>query len=437
MSTARRAALDALTDILAGGAYANLRLKQLPALDARDVAFVSALVYTALDNLTYLDYIIAHYARGRLNGTVRNILRLGVCQLMFMDTPVSAACNESVKLTKEVGKGALSGYVNGVMRAISRGMQQDALPPLPEEPAARLSIRYSFPQYMAEEYISRYGYEFAEEMLAYKQPPGITVRAQWPYTSDELAAELDKRGVDFTRGKLCGDAFCIRDGALVTQDALFTSGRLTIQSESAMLACRALAPKPDMRILDACAAPGGKTAYIYSLMRGRGGLTAWELHGHRMQLTQNTLERLNVRGVECAVRDASIPAPELNGSFDAVLVDAPCSGLGVTGKPDARYKKSDEAIEGLAQLQRAILAVCSEYVKPGGRLVYSTCTISARENEDVATAFLAAHGDFVPVKDALPQCLAPRVPQGQAGIQLFPHLDDTEGFFIAAFDRNA
>lgn len=430
MTTPRRAALAALLDITERGAYANLRLKEaLSGLPAQDARWVSAAVYTTLDHLLYIDYVLGHFAKSRLQPAVRGVLRLGAAQLLYMNVPDSAACNESVELCKQIGKGKLAGYVNAVLRALCRG--RDALPPLPGDPVERLSIGYSRPQWLVAEYVGRYGAEFTEALFS-AQAPGMTLRAQRPYTRDALAGALRARGVAFQTGRLDSNALRLAKGLDVAKEPLFLEGKATVQSESAMLVCRlALGSfQPGMRILDACAAPGGKTAYLSHLMEGEGRIDAWELHPHRAALLKKTLERLQVENAAVSLQDAAQPKPGLAGAYDVVLIDAPCSGLGVFGKPDARYAKTDEIVKGLAALQGKLLNACAPYVRPGGALVYATCTISHRENEGQIQAFLAEHGEFAPGNmSALPACLRERARGGT--LQLFPHMDDTEGFFMA------
>ena len=434
--TLRRTALETLMEITDRGAYANLALKSaLAGLEERDAKWVSAAVYTTLDHLLYIDHIIAAYAKGRLKPDIRGILRLGVCQALYMDVPDSAACNESVKLAKEVGKGALSGFVNGVMRSICRN--KEALPPLPSEPLRRLSIRYSYPEYIVREYLSMYGEGFTEAMLGAEEGRGMTIRAQHPYTSEQLQSELDKRHIQYTRGELCGDAFRLEKGMDISREPLFAEGKITVQSESAMLVCRALEAEGGMKVLDTCAAPGGKSAYIASITHNRADIDAWELHPHRAELMERTFERLGVKG-RVRVKDASLHHPEYDGMYDRVLIDAPCSGLGVPGKPDARYAKNDEIIENIAAVQSRILDACAGYVKVGGTLLYATCTISVRENQHRINAFLEEHPEFEPgsLEGILPRTMWRRVESG-CMIQLFPHLDGTEGFFIAKLVRRA
>jgi len=363
---------------------------------------------------------------------IRGILRLGAAQVLFMDVPQSAACNESVKLVKEIGKGALSGYVNGVMRSLCRDTDKPV--PMPKDARQRLSILYSYPRYLVDLYCNAYGEEFTEAMLS-SNVRELTIRAQAPYSAAELETELKTRGIAFERGSIVADAFKLQQGFDMASDPLFAAGKITVQSESAMLVCRAVGAQKGMRVLDACAAPGGKTAYLSMLMENGGHIDAWELHPHRRELLQKTLARLKVKNASAETRDASVFASEYRDVFDAVLLDAPCSGLGVQGKPDARYAKSPAVIEELSAIQGQLLDTVAGYVKPGGTLLYSTCTISPLENENCAMAFLKRNGDFTAAEltPYLPEALHARAKGGM--LQLFPHLDGTEGFFIAKFQR--
>ncbi len=430
----RRRALEALTDVTDKGAYANLRLKAaLEGLPERDARWASALVYTALDKLRSIDAVIEKHAKGKLNPTIRGILRLGVCQLLFMDVPDNAACDESVKLAREVGKGALSGYVNAVMRSVCRDKEVPLSATLGT--AERLSLTHSFPLFLVKEYISLYGEAFTEEMLSFRGG-GMTLRAQYPYEEEDLERELQARNAPFTRGAVVPSAFRLKKGFDVTKDALFLEGKTAVQSEGAMLACLALDLKEGQTALDACAAPGGKTAYMSALLRGTGHILSWELHPHRAALTEKTFERLHVKNASVAVRDASVLEETLFQKANAVLVDAPCSGLGLWGKPDAKLKKDEEAVAGLAELQHRILDTCARYVRPGGVLVYSTCTVSHAENEAQSERFLKEHPEFFPSSLApyVPMALRERAKGGM--LQIFPHLDGAEGFFTARFLRH-
>ena len=437
--TAERNALEILMKITREGAFANLALKDgFSDGSTTNVGRSTALIYTALENLNYCDFIIDSYAKGRVHSVIRGVLRLALTELFFMDSPDHAVCSKYVELTAEIGKGKLKGFVNGVLRSVARDRIAGKLPPLPEEPAARLEIVSGYPAFMIREYIAQYGESFTEDMLTHRA--GATaLRPVYPHTAAEIAEHFAQKCVDLVPGLLDGYAVkAVSLGGDVTKDELFMSGAVTVQSESAMLACICLAPPPGGRVLDACAAPGGKTALLYDLMQRRGEIAAWDVHPHRVELILSTLSRLGIHeGVAVRTEDASVPHPELENSFDAVLLDVPCSGLGGGSKPDARYRRTQESIEELSAVQRRILESCSRCLKPGGALVYSTCTLSKREDEDVVCGFLKEHPEFS--LDSLSAFLPEKLRQRGAGgmMRLFPNIDDTEGFFIARLIRKA
>ena len=419
----RRQALDALCDITDRGAYANLRVKQLTSsLPEREAKLAAALVYHTLDHLLTIDYYLSHFVKGAQKPVIRGILRLGVCELLFLSTPAHAALNESVALTKEVGKSGLSGFVNAVLRNIDRN--RASLPPFPSDPVERLSIQYSYPVWIVREWVSRFGETQAEALLSHPVS-AIEVRAQYPFTRDALQKALP---VESRVNLLDENSLSLEGGFDLASHPLFQEGKFTVMGESAMLACRALGDMKGKRVLDACAAPGGKSAYLASLMENDIQLTCCELHPHRKELLDRTLARLHV-AAETRIMDATLFDPALEAAFDGVLIDAPCSGLGLLGdKPDIRYSKSDADVAALVEIQQGILETCARYVKPGGVLVYATCTISARENEAQVAAFLRAHAEFTP--EAIP---IPLPNDGQ--MQLLPHIHNTDGFFIARMRR--
>ena len=419
----RRQALDALCDITDRGAYANLRVKQLTSsMPEREANLAAALVYHTLDHLLTIDYYLAHFVKGSQKPVIRGILRLGVCELLFLSTPAHAAINESVALTKEVGKSGLSGFVNAVLRNIDRS--RSSLPPFPQESVARLSIQYSYPEWIVREWVSRFG-ESATELLISRPVSALEVRAQDPFTRDELQKALP---VSSTVNQLDENSLSLASGFDLASHPLFQEGKFTVMGESAMLACRALGDMSGKRVLDACSAPGGKSAYLASLMKNDIHLTCFELHAHRKELLDKTLARLHV-SAQTSEKDAAVYDPAFEQAFDGVLIDAPCSGLGLLGdKPDIRYSKSDADITALVEIQKNILEACARYVKSNGVLVYATCTISRRENEEQITAFLLAHSEF-----ALESIPIPLENEGQ--IQLLPHVHHADGFYIARMRR--
>lgn len=409
MLSVRRCALTTLVRIFEDGAYANLALKEAAdSVAPSDVSYLYALVNETIARSSYLDYVLSHYCK-RQKRTVRNLLRMAGTELLYMNTPPHAVINESVSLCREVGKAQNAGFVNAVLRRLDR--ERDALPPLPDDPNARLSVYYGVPAFLVQEWLEDFGETETEALLA-RKPVGTEVRAQYPFTTESL---LDALPVQAERGAL--DPNCVRltESFDLVHSALYASGRLAVQNEGAMLICRALGDVKGKRILDACAAPGGKTAYLASLSENTAELAAWELHPHRKALLDATLARLHVKA-ETACIDASIHADSFDGAFDAVLLDVPCSGFGLLAdKPDVRLNKAEQTVAALTEIQDRILNACAPYVKRGGVLVYATCTISRRENGERVRAFLNTHPTF----------------RLRSERQLLPTRDGTNGFYFA------
>jgi len=332
-----------------------------------------------------------------------------------------AAADQSVKLIKEMGKPALSGFVNGVMRSVIREKAKHTLP-TGKDPRS-LSVRYSTPLWIVERFCARYGEEIAEGILSYN-PQGLSIRLR-------EGAELS--GIP---GRFCAEVVRVTDDSLgdVAAHPLFEAGLITVQSEASALVAKIADPQKGEKVLDTCAAPGGKTAAMGNRM-GEGELVAWDIHPHRVELIEKTCERMGVK-VKAEAHDAAEFLPEYENKFDLVLIDAPCSGLGVSGKPDLRLNKKESDIDELSALQKRILACCARYVRPGGRLVYSTCTISYAENEQVVEDFLKENPDFIPddITPYLPDDFdKARAAKGR--VQLLPPVDGIEGFFIARMVR--
>ena len=411
MNSPRRDALQVFMDVVEDGAYANLRLKEVRRSPSEQ-AYVRSLVYTALEHLRWADYMLAFYVKPQKK-VVRSILRLGVAELFFMDTPDHAAVNGAVALAKECGKGAMSGLVNGVLRRMLR--EKDCLPPLPDEPVSRLSILHGCPEWVVEEWLGRFGEAETISLLSY-DPPALEIRAQHPYTSEALAQALT---VPYARGQVDENCFRLRESLLLSSLPLFSEGKITVQGEGAMAICRCMGDMRGKKVLDACAAPGGKSAYLWSLTGGNVDLTCWELHPHRVELMERTFARLHVQA-KCEVRDASCLPEGVAPAFDGVLLDVPCSGLGLLKeKPDVALHRAENDVDALCRTQAALLDSCARLVKPGGVLCYSTCTISLRENEQQVEAFLKARSEYT-LEDQR---------------QLLPQRDGTGGFYMARMKR--
>ena len=411
MNSPRRDALQVLMDVAEDGAYANLRLQEVRR-EAQELAYVRSLVYTALEHMRWADYMLSFYVKPQKR-VVRNILRLAVAELFFMDTPDHAAVNGAVQLCKECGKGALAGLVNGVLRRMLR--EKDDLPPLPQDPADRLSIQHNCPEWVLREWLERFG-EAETLRLLTAELPAMEIRAQWPYTNEELAAALP---VPYVRGQVDDNCFRLSESIPLPALPLFREGKIAIQGEGAMAICRFLGDMRGKRVLDACAAPGGKSAYLWSLTQGDIDLTCYELHPHRVELMGRTFARLHVKA-RCEEKDASQVSEVTAPCFDAVLLDVPCSGLGlVREKPDVALHRAEQDIDALCRTQAALLHGCARLVLPGGTLCYSTCTISLRENERQMEAFLATHPGFILEEQR----------------QLLPQRDGTGGFYMARMKR--
>jgi 16S rRNA (cytosine967-C5)-methyltransferase len=420
--TARRAAYDALTAITRDGAYTSLALKEhLPAsLSVEDRHFATRLVRTTLENLLRIDYALAAFMRGgRVHGSVRNILRLGACQLMYMDTAEYAAVGESVALAKSV-KPQMTGFVNAVLRALASGKDTIRYPQ--GENVKALSIETSYPEWICDKYIRDFGFEFAQALLSNRDAGGTAVRLNTlKADSAALEAEMDKLGLEYIKGSV-SDAYTVQGLADIENLNIYRDGWIAVQSQSAMRAVLAAVPQPGEKLLDACAAPGGKSAYAAALAGNRLHITAWDVHPHRVEMTSRNYVRLGVSNAEVTLHDASVYAPEYAETFDCVIVDAPCSAMGLmTGSPDIRYSRKLEDIAALAEKQYAILSTCARYVKPGGRLAYFTCSINREENEAVTGRFLKDNAAFAYIEKPL---------------TLYPHESGSDGFYIAVMKRN-
>lgn len=437
---ARRLALEVIRAVTENDAYASLVLDEklnkcgLPLVDRR---LASRLVYDTLEHLMTLDWALnSLMAKPDTDIKLRNVLRLGACQILLEDRiPESAACNTSVALCKELGMEGLAGVCNGILRNLVRQKDEIVYPNFDEEPVKALSIRYSVPEWLVERLMADWG-EDAERLMGYHQPnAAITVRPNMLRMSDEAFEE-------FLRGKVwehdkgtVPHSWHIRNMAEIAHDAGFVGGKFSIQSESSMMVCMAAAPKNGMQILDACAAPGGKSCLMAEMMQGTGRVQAWELHPHRADLIRAQVERLGLENVRPMARDALKSRPELENTMDIVLLDAPCSGLGVMSeKPDVKYRVTQESVNELVALQRQLLDAVCPYVKKGGTLVYSTCSVLKDENVRQAEQFLSRHPEFelLPLPETIPEKYRQ---YEETGLQLLPQRDGVEGFYLCRMRR--
>ena len=441
-SQARRVALEVFEDVVRRDAYAALALDSRMSgvnLSQLDKRFCASIVYRTLENLIRIDYALSFFLKDAegVEPKVRDILRISACQLLFHDrVPDNAVVDEAVKLTRALGMEGLTGLTNAVLRSLARGKDEIKWP-APEEGARYLSVMYSVPLWLAERFLAAYGPECAREICAYRSEAHFTtIRPNLTRFTDEQFETLLKKKVWETEKGPVRHSYRVRMAAEIARDADYLSGNFSIQGEGSMLAAQAVCARPGMQILDCCAAPGGKTAYLAECMEGAGRVYAWDVHEHRVTLIRAMARRLRLENVRPVMRDATILKEELCATMDAVLLDAPCSGLGVMdNKPDIKYRATAESVAELTDIQKKLLDCCCQYVKRGGTLVYSTCSILPEENEKQVARFLAEHADFeiAPLPDEIDQRFRSRYTAN--GLQLLPHRDGVEGFFIARMHR--
>ena len=433
---AREAAMLTLNTCQRQGGWSDGVLKkQLAAaqLDSRDAALATQLCFGVLQNQMLLDFYLSKFSNiplKRMESKVLQILRLGAYQMLFLDKiPQSAAVNSAVTMAKAHCKNArASGMVNGILRSLARSVDQ--MPTIPAHDRAEyLSTLYSHPKWLVEAYIQAVGEEEAARLMAANnsQPPTAVMVNTVRTTAEELTALLTEERVSVQPHPWLDDCLLLSRTGDLEQLEAFRQGLFYVQDAASRLSILAANPKPGMKVLDCCAAPGGKSFAMAIAMGNEGTITSCDLHPHKKRLIQAGADRLGLDIITPVTADGKVFRPEWEGAFELVLVDAPCSGLGVIRKkPDIRYKDPEPLAE-LPSIQMEILENASRYVRPGGTLVYSTCTVLRRENEAVAQAFLARHGDFKAETFTLPGEIGD-VPSGM--ITLWPHRHGTDGFFI-------
>lgn len=434
-ATAREVALNCLLAGERRGAWSDGYLRgaiRKAGLDRRDAALCTRLAFGVLQNRMLLDWHTARLSTislDKLEAPVLNSLRLGLYQLLFLDrVPVHAAINESVALAKDHSRNPRSAaLVNGILRNFDR---QRAHLPQPEE----LFIRYSHPEWLVKEFSHTLSAEELEALLEAdnSQPPTQIQVNTGKATAEALGEELTGAGIAAAPHPWLPGCLELEGTGDLEELPAFREGRFYVQDAAARLAVLASGAEPGMRVLDVCAAPGGKSFAAAIQMGGRGSILACDLHPHKKKLIEDGARRLGLECITAVTMDGRSFDPELENRFDLVITDVPCSGLGIIRKkPDIRYK-DPEPLKGLPTVQRAILDNASRYVRPGGILLYATCTLLSRENEDVVNWFLEKEKSFTLEPFALP---GPVGCAGEGMLTLWPHRHGTDGFFIAKLRR--
>lgn len=432
---ARELILGILLEVTKDGNYSHLVLRSVlekyQYLDKQERAFITRVSEGTLQYMIELDYIINQFSKVKVNKmkpVIRNILRMSVYQLKYMDSvPASAACNEAVKLARKKGFSSLSGFVNGVLRNISRGLLDIEYPNEEKQPAEALSIRFSMPQWIVEQWIKDYGIERTRKILsAFLQEAPITVRTNLlKMTPEELEVRLKAEEVKTEKLVLkeypqLDYAFMISGYDYLNALTSFQEGLFYVQDVSSMLVAELAAPEKDDYIIDVCAAPGGKSIHLAEKLKGSGYIEARDLTEYKVGLIHENIMRHQLINIEAVQMDAAVLDEASVEKADIVIADLPCSGLGVMRKKsDIKYNITPEKEKELAALQRTMLNTVCCYVKRGGTLVYSTCTMNKMENEENVEWFLKEHPEFSLVEMH----------------QIFPEQEFGDGFFIAKLKR--
>ncbi|MDO4516926.1 MAG: 16S rRNA (cytosine(967)-C(5))-methyltransferase RsmB [Bacillota bacterium] len=439
--SAREAALLTLAAMDRQKAWSNGHLKKVireAGLDRRDAALATRLCFGVLQNRMLLDYYLQHYSTmklGKMESKVREALRIGLYQMLFMTKiPANAAVSEAVELTKKHCRNPRAGgMVNGILRNIARHL--DELPTIDRtDRLSYLSLLYSHPRWLVEEWEGRLPGGEAEKLLQWDNgEPPVTVQVNTcRATTAEVIASLEEEGVTVREHPWLPDCLILSATGDLAQRRAYVQGLLYAQDPAARLAVLAAGLTPGQKVLDACAAPGGKSFAAAMVMGDKGEIRACDLHAHKKGLIEAGASRLGLTSITAQVADGKKPRKGWDEAFDTVIADVPCSGLGVIRKkPEIRYKAPEE-LAGLPRIQGEILDNVARYVRPGGVLLYSTCTLREEENEAVARAFLASHPAFAPEGFTLPGPIG-EVPGGQC--TLWPQRMETDGFFIARFRK--
>ena len=442
MADVRKIAFDVISRVLYEDAYSAIALNsavkenQLSPLDA---SFLSALVYGVLERKLTLEYIIRQYSSLRIKKIEKKtliVLYLGVYQLIYMDkVPDSAAVNESVKLCKKLRLFKSAGFVNAVLRNLVRADKQYQMPDQADR-VKYLSVRYSCPETLVSEWLSEYGDSNTETILSgFLGRPPVTVRVNTlKTTKTALSASLKKQGIEVEDISYLENSLHLSHTGSLERIPEFKEGHFFVEDAASQLCAEMLGAQEEERICDVCAAPGGKSFYSAVRMKNRGAVYSYDVHAHKLRLIEEGARRLGIDIIRTSVRDAAEnrnPLPECQ----RILCDVPCSGLGILRrKPEIRYK-TDTNIDILPKLQYSILCMSASFLPISGILVYSTCTLRARENSEIVDRFLREHPDFAPEPLDLPQGIEHQIPEGDHCLTMLPGVYHTDGFFIAKLRR--
>ena len=439
VSQSRFEALQILVRVEEDRAFADIALEHAldrAEMDRRDAGLCTEIVYGTLRWQRHLDWRLAPHLRrplGKLDPWVRALLRLTAYQIFFLDRiPRWAAVDEAVSIARLKSKTqGPAEFVNAVLRSLTRA---DTSPPPPRSPVEAAGVRWSAPDWLAERWLARYGREEAEALMgACNERPPLTVRVNTlRATREALAARVRDEELAETRPTALAPEGLVVERGVAARWRAFADGWCTVQDEASMLVARLLDPQPGEQVADCCAAPGTKATHLAELMGGRGVILAMDPQAARLKLIEGAAARLGIGIIQPHLGGAAALAPRFPGRFDRVLVDAPCSNLGVLRRnPEVKWRRTGEDLRRLQQKQRSILVAAASMARPGGRLVYATCSLEPDENEDVVFPFLETHPDW---RVDLPAAF-PVAPDAVGLIRLLPHRHGTDGFTAVRLRR--
>lgn len=442
----REIALKTLYEINVKKAYSNIALDEIiknnrNKIDERDIGFISELVYGVTTWRLTLDAIINKYSKIKLKKIsqwILEILRLGIYQIIFLDRiPKSAAVNESVSLAKRYGHKSSANFVNAILRKIEKKDYEELFKI--ENDVERISKTSSMPIWIIEELLKNNNIEEVEKICMNSNVrPKISIRVNNLKTNKlQLIKELSEQNCVVEEGIL-EDFLVLNKTKNIENMEIFKTGLFTIQDEVAGLVPIILNPSKDEKVLDACSAPGGKTTYLAEIMKNTGEIKAWDIYKHRLKLVEENANRLGIKNIEIQEKDASIYDEVNENKYDKILLDVPCLGIGVLKrKPDIRWKRKKEDIQEITKIQQQILQNCSKYLKKGGKLVYSTCSIINDENENIINKFLEKNKEFKIQKIKLNKKYKffEKYIQTDGSLKVYQN-QNTDGFFISLIVRN-
>lgn len=437
---AREIGFKVLCDIEKNNNYSNIAInKHFKNLEISDMdrGLATELIYGVIENKYYLDYIINKLSKikvKKMSTYVKIFLRMGTYQILFLDSISDyAAVNETVKLSKKYDKKS-SGFINAILRNEIRS--KDTIMDITEEDSVKyLSIKYSYNSWIIKNWIDNFGQEFTEDLLeANNEKPSIYIRTNTLKVSrEELIEKLNAMGIVCLKVPMVEEAIKVEKMKNIEKNELFKAGLFTIQDISSMMVGKVINPKKDSSVLDVCSAPGGKSTHLATLMNNTGKVIARDIFEHKLKLIKATVNRLGIKNVCVEKFDASEVDENSIGKFDYVLADVPCSGLGIIRrKPEIKYKKEEE-LKDITSIQKKILENASKYVKIGGNLVYSTCTIQDVENIDIITSFIEKNNNFelTPIDTVNVDFDN----QDKGYLKIYPNIHGIDGFFIAKLKR--